>query len=95
MGLECVDGLQLPLRAAADDGIRRWQAQARRSLEIVSGWLDDPAQLCLENIERWDPAAFAPIVEELPISRCIDVGHLWVQVFQFVNGILTIISLLL
>jgi sugar phosphate isomerase/epimerase len=36
------------------EGIRRWQAQARRSLEIVSGWLDDPAQLCLENIERWD-----------------------------------------
>ncbi len=58
---------------------RRWQARAQRSLEIVCGWLDDPRQLCLENVERWDPAAFAPIVQALPISRCIDIGHLWVQ----------------
>ncbi len=59
--------------------IERWQTQAQRSLEIVCGWLDDPRRLCLENVERWDPDFFAPIVESLPISRCIDVGHLWVQ----------------
>lgn len=59
--------------------IERWQAQAQRSLEIVCSWLDDPYRLCLENVERWDPDFFVPIVERLPISRCIDVGHLWVQ----------------
>jgi len=59
--------------------VERWQAQAQRSLEIVCGWLDDPRRLCLENVERWDPGFFAPIVDALPISRCIDVGHLWVQ----------------
>lgn len=59
--------------------LSRWRDQAHRSLEIVCSWLDDPRRLCLENVERWDPAAFAPIVRDMPISRCIDIGHLWVQ----------------
>mgnify|MGYP003924376523 CR=1 FL=1 len=61
------------------DSVKRWQEQAQRSLEIVCGWLDDPRRLCLENVESWDPIAFAPIVQSLPISRCVDVGHLWMQ----------------
>jgi len=59
--------------------LARWQANARRALEVVCGWLDEPARLCVENLERWDPEAFAPIVEALPISRTIDIGHLWLQ----------------
>ncbi len=61
------------------DALKRWQEQAQRSLEIICGWLDDPRRLCLENLESWDPSAFAPIVHSLPISRCVDVGHLWMQ----------------
>ncbi|MCS7220713.1 MAG: cobamide remodeling phosphodiesterase CbiR [Anaerolineae bacterium] len=61
------------------DQVKRWQERAQRSLEIVCTWLDDPRRLCLENVERWDPTAFAPIVQALPISRCVDVGHLWMQ----------------
>jgi sugar phosphate isomerase/epimerase len=59
--------------------LARWQANARRALEVVCGWLDESARLCVENLERWDPEAFAPIVEALPISRTIDIGHLWLQ----------------
>jgi sugar phosphate isomerase/epimerase len=59
--------------------LARWQDNARRALEIVCGWLDEPERLCVENIERWDPAAFAPIVAALPVSRTIDIGHLWLQ----------------
>lgn len=56
-----------------------WQERSRRALEIVCGWLDEPQRLCVENLERWDPEAFAPVVAALPVSRTIDVGHLWVQ----------------
>lgn len=57
----------------------RWQDDARHALEIVCSWLDEPERLCVENLERWDPEAFAPIVEALPVSRTIDIGHLWLQ----------------
>ena len=56
-----------------------WRANAHRALEIVCSWLDAPERLCIENVERWDPEAFAPIVEALPVSRTIDIGHLWLQ----------------
>lgn len=56
-----------------------WQEASRRALEIVCGWLDEPERLCIENVERWDPEAFAPVVLALPVSRTIDIGHLWLQ----------------
>jgi sugar phosphate isomerase/epimerase len=59
--------------------LARWRERALAALRVVCGWVDDPARLCLENVERWDPAAFAPLFEELPISRCLDVGHLWLE----------------
>ncbi len=68
------------LEMAPEDGaLGRWQENARRALEIVCGWLDEPERLCVENLERWDPEAFAPIVRALPVSRTIDIGHLWLQ----------------
>lgn len=71
-----LDGRTLP---AAGASAARWQADSRRALEIVCGWLAEPGRLCVENLERWDPELFAPLVEALPISRTIDVGHLWLQ----------------
>jgi len=56
-----------------------WQDQARLALDRVCEWLETPEQLCLENIEAWNPDAFTPVVEALPISRCVDIGHLWLQ----------------
>jgi sugar phosphate isomerase/epimerase len=61
------------------EGASGWHENARRALEIVCGWLDEPERLCVENLERWDPEAFAPVVEALPVSRTIDIGHLWLQ----------------
>ena len=62
-----------------ESSLALWQDNARRALEIVGSWLDEPERLCVENLERWDPEAFAPVVEALPVSRTIDVGHLWLQ----------------
>jgi sugar phosphate isomerase/epimerase len=76
-----LDGRTLPLpwQGGGSDTLTHWQDNSRRALEIVCGWLDAPTRLCVENIERWDPEAFAPVVEALPVSRTIDIGHLWLQ----------------
>lgn len=73
-----LDGRTL-MDAPTGDELVRWQARAGRALEVVCGWLDAPERLCIENLERWDPEAFAPIVEAAPVSRTIDVGHLWLR----------------
>ena len=54
----------------------RWREQARRSLETICQGIKDPALIAVENIESYDPAIFLPLLEQLPISLCVDVGHL-------------------
>jgi len=57
----------------------KWQAQAARSLEQVTGWAGDASRVCVENLENYDPAALVPVLESVPASLCVDVGHFWLQ----------------
>jgi sugar phosphate isomerase/epimerase len=57
----------------------RWRESSIRALELVAAWVDEPGLLSIENLEAWNPDAFAPIVSELPVGRTIDVGHFWLQ----------------
>ena len=50
-----------------------------RALELIAADVDEPARLCIENVEAWDPEYFTPVLEALPVSRVIDVGHLWLR----------------
>lgn len=59
--------------------IDRWRRRAERAAGIVAGWLDEPERLAIENIERWDPRVLGPVLDALPVSRCVDIGHLWLQ----------------
>jgi sugar phosphate isomerase/epimerase len=73
-----LDGCAL-LEKTSPAGLAQWQANARRALEILCGWAGEPERVCVENIERWDPEAFAPVVTALGVGRTIDIGHLWLQ----------------
>lgn len=61
------------------DGWAHWQSQAARSLEQVTQWASDSARVCVENLENYDPTAFEPVLHQTGVSRCVDVGHLWLQ----------------
>jgi sugar phosphate isomerase/epimerase len=39
----------------------------------------DPARLCVENLENYPPELLFPILEEVPVGLCVDVGHLWLR----------------
>lgn len=54
-----------------------WQAQAAASLEQVAAWAGGARRLCVENLENYDPASLRDVLDRVPASRCIDVGHLW------------------
>jgi len=74
----------LPCRATEEGKsdavmLARWQSQAARSLEQVADWAGDARKVCVENLENYDPAAFAQVMEKVPVSRCVDVGHFWRQ----------------
>jgi sugar phosphate isomerase/epimerase len=57
----------------------RWQDHAVRALEILAGWAGGAEKLAVENLEGYPPDLVTPAVAEAGASRCVDVGHLWVD----------------
>jgi sugar phosphate isomerase/epimerase len=59
--------------------IRRWQDQSVRALEIVSEWTGGPDKLAVENLESYPLGFIQPVLDRIPVSRCVDIGHLWLD----------------
>jgi len=59
--------------------IRRWQDQSVRALEIVSEWVGRAEKLAVENLETYPLDFIQPVLDRIPVSRCVDVGHLWLD----------------
>jgi sugar phosphate isomerase/epimerase len=57
----------------------RWLENSVRSVEALMQEVADPRKICLENLDDQPPALLDAILDLLPVSCCIDVGHLWKQ----------------
>jgi sugar phosphate isomerase/epimerase len=55
----------------------RWRDDARRVLEEVGAMVGDARRLCVENLENYSPEHFLPLLDQVPVGLCVDVGHLW------------------
>lgn len=55
--------------------LARWRDQAARSLDLLGQEVGDPHVLAVENLESYTPDAFLPLLDRLPVSLCLDVGH--------------------
>jgi sugar phosphate isomerase/epimerase len=68
------------VRTSTDAGaIQRWQDQSVRALQIASGWAGDASKLAVENLETYPLDFIQPVLERVPVSRCVDIGHLWLD----------------
>jgi len=68
------------VRTSTDAGlITRWQNQSVRALEIVSEWAGSANRLAVENLETYPLDFIQPVLDRIPVSRCVDIGHLWLD----------------
>ena len=73
-----VDGKDvLHLNDAAS--LEKWNKQALQALKQVSSWVPNSQLLCVENLERYNPTLWDEVIQKGRVSRCIDIGHLWVD----------------
>lgn len=54
-----------------------WREDACRVLEELVMMAGDAQRLCIENLENYAPEHLLLVLESLPVSLCVDVGHLW------------------
>ncbi len=71
-----LDGRAVEGRPAAET-LARWRQDARRLLRATAAMVGDAGRLCIENLENYAPEAFLPLLDDLPVGLCVDVGHLW------------------
>jgi len=62
--------------------IKRWQDQSVRALEIAAAWAGGPEKLAVENLETYPLDFIQPVLDRIPVSRCVDIGHLWLDEYD-------------
>ena len=56
-----------------------WLNTMRPALDRMAQAAGSYELLCLENLDGWPPEFFLSMLDEVPVSLCIDIGHLWRQ----------------
>ena len=59
--------------------IKQWQDNSVQALEIASEWVGGAEKLAVENLETYPLDFIQPVLDRIPVSRCVDIGHLWLD----------------
>lgn len=73
-----LDGKVL-LAPATSEFRRQWLERAVQALEIVGNWAGDLSKLAVENLEGYPLDFYEPVLEQIAVSRTVDIGHLWLD----------------
>ncbi len=74
-----LEGRAIRATATPPDRLHHWQRQMAHTLDQVSQWTDDASQLAVENLEGYPPDFVTPAIAPTGVSRCVDIGHLWLD----------------
>ncbi len=74
-----LDGRAVRTASMGTPAWQQWQHTSVRALTQVAQWSGDLHLLAVENLEGYDPAFVAPPVQQAGVSRCMDIGHLWLD----------------
>lgn len=67
-------------RLSSDPAVlARWEEQAVRSLQTAAQYCGDIQRLAVENLEGYQPDFNDRVIHAAGCSRCIDIGHLWLD----------------
>lgn len=64
---------------ATPEARQHWQDQAVQSLEIVGEWAGGLEKLAIENLEGYPLDFYQSVLEQIAVSRTVDIGHLWLD----------------
>jgi sugar phosphate isomerase/epimerase len=74
-----LDGRTVRTLETAADQLAIWQRQMGYAITQVAQWAGDATRLAVENLEGYPPAFVTPAIATTAVSRCVDVGHLWLD----------------
>jgi len=66
-------------RLAGKQSKADWLKKAELSLNQLSEWVGEPHLLAIENLDNYPVDFIDDVFEGNTFSRCIDIGHLWLE----------------
>lgn len=66
-------------RLAGKQSKEEWLKKALAGLAQLSEWVGDPKLLAVENVDHYPIDFIDEIFAHSQVSRCIDIGHLWLE----------------
>lgn len=84
-----LDGRDVRAQGYSAAALDAWQQQIASVVEHVGNHAGSAARLALENLEGYPPEFVAPVAVMTGASRCVDVGHLWLDGHDPVAPLLT------
>ncbi|MEZ4732038.1 MAG: cobamide remodeling phosphodiesterase CbiR [Caldilineaceae bacterium] len=73
-----LEGRAVRTPETAPAALTLWQSQMRTALSQVIQWAG-AAQVAVENLEGYPPDFVTPALAATGVSRCVDIGHLWLD----------------
>lgn len=74
-----LDGRDVRAQGYSTAAHAAWQQQITSVVEHAGRSAGDAIRLAIENLEGYPPEFVAPVVTATGVSRCVDVGHLWLD----------------
>ena len=59
--------------------LETWVENSKKSLELIGKEIGVLERICVENLEDQPSSLMDSILASLPVSCCVDIGHLWKQ----------------
>jgi sugar phosphate isomerase/epimerase len=59
--------------------LETWVENSKKSLELIGEEIGVLERICVENLEDQPSSLMDSILASLPVSCCVDIGHLWKQ----------------
>lgn len=84
-----LDGRTVRTQGYPAAALEVWRERMAALITCVGQAAGHQARLAIENLEGYPPAFVMPVVAATAVSRCVDVGHLWLDEHDPVESLLT------
>ncbi|HAJ37108.1 MAG TPA: hypothetical protein DCL15_15620 [Chloroflexi bacterium] len=74
-----LDGRHVRAQGYPEAALAAWRVQIAASVARVGQAAGGETRLAIENLEGYPPTFVTPVVAATAASRCVDVGHLWLD----------------
>ena len=74
-----LDGRHVRGEDVPETAVFAWQQQSVTALNILAEWVDGFDKLAVENLEGYPLDFILPVINQVPVQRCVDIEHLWLD----------------